>query len=153
MLKIGPTKDAYAGIARTWDEKDRNGIAQIFISHGDKIHSLQLQFVENGTLVLSKKHGSLGYTYAPNFSAVKLNYPSELITGISGYSGIRERDRVVTSIIFTTNKSTYGPFGCRAGDDTAFDYQIGGHNKFGGFHGTASNEIVSTQQSALRLSA
>ncbi|KAH7844868.1 hypothetical protein Vadar_032496 [Vaccinium darrowii] len=142
MFKIGPAGYAYG--ETDWDEKDRNGIAQIFISHGDRIHSLQFQFVENGSLVLSDKHGHLGYSpSAPKFSAVKLNYPSELITGISGYSGIRDRERVVTSIIFTTNNAAYGPFGCGTRDDIAFDYQMGGHNKFCGFHGTASNYLNS----------
>jgi len=68
MFKIGPAGNAYDG--ENWDEKGRNGIAQIFISHGDKIHSLQFQFVENGTLVLSRKHGNLHC--APKFSAVSV---------------------------------------------------------------------------------
>ncbi|XP_058211873.1 inactive protein RESTRICTED TEV MOVEMENT 1-like [Rhododendron vialii] len=120
----------------TWDDRGRTGIAGIFISHGDKIHSLQFQFVENGW----------------NLGPVELNYPSESIIGISGYCSSREELRsvtlkgkgycstlcglqLVTSINFITNNATYGPFGCPALDDTVFDFQIGGHNKFCGFHG------------------
>lgn len=139
MFKIGPAGKTYGG--NNWDEKGRNGIAQIFISHGESIDSLQFQFVENGTLVLSEQHGNL--RGAPKFSAVKLNYPSEIITGINGYSGKRDYEQCVTSIIFTTNIATYGPFGCPAREDIAFDYQIGGHNKFCGFYGTASGYLDS----------
>lgn len=69
---------------------------------------------------------------------VKLNYPLEYITGISGHSGTRDGEQVVTSIIFTTNNAVYGPFGRPAQDDIAFDYQMGEHNKFCGFHGYAN---------------
>jgi len=139
MFKIGPAGKIIGG--NDWDEKGRNGIAQIFISHGESIDSLQFQFVENGTLVLSEEHGN--HRGARKFSAVKLNYPSEFITGINGYSGKRTYGQCVTSIIFTTNIATYGPFGCPAGDDIAFDYQMGGHNKFCGFYGCASSYLDS----------
>lgn len=71
-------------------------------------------------------------------SQVVLNYPSELITRISGYSGVRNKQQGVTSIIFTTNKTEYGPFGCSTKNDIAFDYEIGGHNNICGFHGNAN---------------
>ncbi|KAH7842150.1 hypothetical protein Vadar_002034 [Vaccinium darrowii] len=144
MLKIGPAGNTNEYDGWSWNEKDKDGVAQIFISHGDRIHSLQFQFVENGTLVLSDKHGQDGSPpYAPKFSVVSLNYPSELITHISGYSGARNWQGGVTSIIFTTNKAVYGPFGCSAGNDIAFDYEIGRHNKICGFHGNAENYLNS----------
>ncbi|KAG5554443.1 hypothetical protein RHGRI_012093 [Rhododendron griersonianum] len=137
MFKIGPVGNASSG--SPWDELDRVGIAQIFISHGDMIHSLQFQFVENGTLVLSDKHGlDCGYDAAPKFKAIKLRYPSELIIGICGSYGIRSGQQIVSSISFCTNLAAYGPFGCRGQEDIAFDYQVGLHNKFCGFHGAAS---------------
>ncbi|KAI8561825.1 hypothetical protein RHMOL_Rhmol04G0371600 [Rhododendron molle] len=140
MIKIGPAGATSSG--KAWDERGREGIAQIFVSHGDRIHSLQFQFVENGTLVLSDKYGC---TSAPKFNSVELNYPSEPITGISGYCGNRDgvRWRCVTSISFITNEATYGPFGYHAPGDTAFDFQIGGHNKFCGFHGTSDIHLYS----------
>ncbi|XP_058210211.1 inactive protein RESTRICTED TEV MOVEMENT 1-like [Rhododendron vialii] len=115
---------------------------RFFFSHGDRIHSLQFQFVKNGTLVLSDKYGC---TSAPKFNSVELNYPSELITGISGYCGNRDavRCQFVTSISFITNKATYGPFGYPAQGDNAFDFQIGRHNKFCGFHGTSNVYLYS----------
>lgn len=50
--------------------RGRTGIAQIFISHGARIHSLQFQFVENGTLVLSDIYGRDGCPGSPKFHAV-----------------------------------------------------------------------------------
>lgn len=44
----------------------------------------------------------------------------------------------MNSISFDTNQATYGPFGYHAPGDTGFDFQIGGHNKFCGFHGTSN---------------
>lgn len=68
MFKMG-TLNHESG-AKTWDDRGRTGIAQIFISHGDRIHSLQFQFVENGTLVLSDKYGRDGCPGSPKFHAV-----------------------------------------------------------------------------------
>ncbi|KAL6535684.1 hypothetical protein OROMI_027058 [Orobanche minor] len=57
FIELGPvgSKDGHK-----WDEKDRNRIVQIFISHDyDVIRSIQFQYVENenGTLVMSDRHG------------------------------------------------------------------------------------------------
>lgn len=68
MFKMGTLNQEYG--ATTWDDRGRTGIAQIFISHGERIHSLQFQFVENGTLVLSDKYGRDGYPGTPKFHAV-----------------------------------------------------------------------------------
>ncbi|KAG5555275.1 hypothetical protein RHGRI_012718 [Rhododendron griersonianum] len=85
-----PIRDIAPAVATTY-LGGRDGIAQIFVSHGDYINSLQFQFVENGTLVLSEKHGGRGGTGEAKFSVlmknkqVRWNYPSEFLTGINGY--------------------------------------------------------------------
>ncbi|KAI8561826.1 hypothetical protein RHMOL_Rhmol04G0371700 [Rhododendron molle] len=136
MIKIGPAGGKSSG--KAWDDGCRDGIAQIFVSHGDYINSVQFQFVENGTLVLSEKHGG---SDAPKFSTVRLSYPSEFLTGISGshvYGNIR-------SLTFITNKRAYGPFGGVAGKtDRAFKYELGEDNKFAGFHGTAGTGTLNS---------
>ncbi|KAH7842708.1 hypothetical protein Vadar_008293 [Vaccinium darrowii] len=64
---------------------------------------------------------------------VRLRYPSEFVTGISGYYS---PGRII-SLAFITNKGTYGPFGgCAGKNDTAFEYKLGEDNTFEGFHGT-----------------
>ncbi|KAF7146265.1 hypothetical protein RHSIM_Rhsim04G0238300 [Rhododendron simsii] len=72
--------------------------------------------------------------YSPFQVYVRLSYPSEFLSGISGWhvSGI------IRSLTFITNKRTYGPFGGVARNiDTAFEYKLGEDNKFAGYHGTA----------------
>lgn len=54
MLKIGPVGNLNAN---EWDEQGRSEIVQIFVSHDTQIHSLQFQYYENGSLVLSDRHG------------------------------------------------------------------------------------------------
>ncbi|KAL8490554.1 hypothetical protein ACS0TY_022538 [Phlomoides rotata] len=71
-IKIGPF-----GITtrRPWDGKGHCNIVQIFVSHKEKINSIQYQYVDqNGKLMMSELHGNTnGYKY----DAVKLDYPAE----------------------------------------------------------------------------
>ncbi|KAL2470278.1 Protein RESTRICTED TEV MOVEMENT 1 [Abeliophyllum distichum] len=140
MIKIGPVGSKNGN---GWDEKGRNKIVQIFISHDDEINSLQFQYAENGTLVLSDCYGqTTGY----KFDVVKLSHPSEYITWISGYKrpwiSSYEDDSHIVSITFGTNHGTYGPFGQSTGHDKEFVFQLGDNRQFGGFHGTADNNGV-----------
>lgn len=70
---------------------------------------------------------------------VKLNYPSEYLTGISGSYYYRDtyRQWLVFSVAFSTNNRTYGPFGVPHKQGYAFEYQMGEDRPFGGFHGRA----------------
>ncbi|KAH7844698.1 hypothetical protein Vadar_030734 [Vaccinium darrowii] len=136
MIKIGPAGNTSYG--KPWDDEGKDKIAQIFISHGEEINSLQFVYVENGTSVLSEKHGG---DCGPKFNVVTLDYPSEYLVGISGsYS-----DTSVSSISFITNNMTYGPFGSRGGDsdseDSDFEYHLGEDRSFGGFHGRARHYL------------
>ncbi|KAI8561821.1 hypothetical protein RHMOL_Rhmol04G0371300 [Rhododendron molle] len=138
MIKLGPV----GGTATAWDDGGKVSISQIFVSHGQVINSLQYQYIENGALVLSEKHGGSDGHTSPKFTVVTLNYPSEFLTAISGsYGWFSALDgvqmQIVSSITFTTNIKTYGPFGCCRQNDAAFDFQLGQDNGFGGFHGIA----------------
>ncbi|XP_058212659.1 inactive protein RESTRICTED TEV MOVEMENT 1-like [Rhododendron vialii] len=136
MIKVGPA----GGLGKTWDDEGREKIVQIFVSHGDQINSLQFLYVEDGNLVLSETHG--GNT-GPKFNVVKLNYPSEYLTGISGsyyYSNTCSQWLIFT-VAFSTNNRTYGPFGVPHKQGYAFEYQLGEDHPFGGFHGRASEYL------------
>lgn len=77
----------------------------------------------------------------PCILQVRLSYPSEFLTGISGWhvSGI------IRSLTFITNKRTYGPFGGVAGNIySSFEYKLGEDNKFAGFHGTAGTYYLNS---------
>ncbi|KAG8372866.1 hypothetical protein BUALT_Bualt12G0111500 [Buddleja alternifolia] len=124
-----------------WDEEGKNKIVQIFVSHDENINSIQFQYAQNGTLVLSGRHGSTS-KYSRNFDVVELNYPSEYITWISG----RTSSGCLCSITFGTNHGQYGPFGRFNSSDDEFTLRLGGncHSQFGGFHGTSYNDVVAS---------
>lgn len=125
MPKIGPIGSPNGG---EWDEEGRTEIVQIFVSHDDRVHSLQFQYYEDGSLVLSDKRGLSG---GSKFDVVKFNYPTEYLTCISGF----KRPDHLASITFTTNLGTYGPFGPASQQSQEFRFQLGRNQQFGGFCG------------------
>ncbi|KAL7123762.1 hypothetical protein ABFS83_14G004000 [Erythranthe nasuta] len=135
MIKIGP---AGSKNGTAWDEKGHSKIVQIFVSHDDEINSLQFEYAENGTLVLSETHGtSEGY----RFDVVKLKHPAEYITYISGYKSSNNNN--LCSVTFGTNRGEYGPYGkFTVNKDKDFIFRLGDDRQFGGFHGTADNNGV-----------
>ncbi|KAG8372867.1 hypothetical protein BUALT_Bualt12G0111600 [Buddleja alternifolia] len=139
FIKIGPAGYNYGN---AWDEKGKNKIVQIFVSHGAGINSIQFQYAENGTLLLSGGHGSTSYD-TPKFDVVKLNYPSEYITWISCRTGYSYYDRLC-SITFGTNHGQYGPFGQFNSTDKESTFQLGENCQFGGFHGTSHHNGVTS---------
>ncbi|KAL0433929.1 UNVERIFIED_CONTAM: hypothetical protein Slati_2727200 [Sesamum latifolium] len=134
MIKVGAVGSKNGN---PWDEKGRNKIVQIFVSHDDEINSIQFQYAENGSLVLSEKYGTNdGY----KFDVVKLNHPAEYITWISGHKSYNNSH--LCSITFGTNHGEYGPFGRFSGHDKEFSFRLGENRQFGGFHGTADYNSV-----------
>ena len=53
---------------------------------------------------------------------ISLDFPSEYITEVSGYTGKVRGYTVVRSLTFKTNKKTYGPYGVTSG--TPFNLPI-----------------------------
>ncbi|XP_059311239.1 inactive protein RESTRICTED TEV MOVEMENT 1-like isoform X2 [Lycium ferocissimum] len=112
MTKVGPA-GGYGGTI--WDDKGRDQVAGIVVTYNKlRVFALQFLFCENGNLVRSDKHeytDNADYTY-------------------------------LGSIRFGTNKGSYGPFGCArpsTDDEIDFDFQLGNHRLFGGFHGTENH--------------
>ncbi|CAL5337957.1 unnamed protein product [Camellia sinensis] len=155
MFKLGsqPNPDG-----EVWDHKGKTELVQIFISYGSKINFLQYLHVENGTLVLSERLG--GSDNGNNFNTVRLNYPDEFLTSISGsylftpkkksgsyhteqfFYGFDEEDHVMTSITFGTNQGSHGPFGEPGKYDTKFNFQMGQDRPFGGFHRSTKDGLL-----------
>ncbi|KAG8372868.1 hypothetical protein BUALT_Bualt12G0111700 [Buddleja alternifolia] len=140
FIKIGPA--GYYSCRNVWDEKGKNKIVQIFVSHEENISSIQFQYAENGTLLLSGRHGSPS-TRTAKFDVVKLNYPSEYITWISCRTGYSYYDRLC-SITFGTNHGQYGPFGRFDSTDKESTFRLGENCQFGGFHGTSDGNAVTS---------
>ncbi|KAH6795211.1 receptor kinase 1 [Perilla frutescens var. hirtella] len=146
MIKIGPVRFAQKtkNIGSTnyekaiaWDEKGHNEIVHIFVSHDDLgIISIQLQYAQNGSLVLSERHGGNDIS---KFNVVKLDYPREYITWISG----RRNKDGLCSITFGTNIGEHGPFGRFGSYDKEFCFNLGeDRHHFGGFHGIVAYDRV-----------
>ncbi|XP_009763019.1 inactive protein RESTRICTED TEV MOVEMENT 1-like [Nicotiana tabacum] len=139
MIKVGPVGGYDIG-GTIWDEKGRDQVGGILVSYSkDGVDSLQFLFYENGNLVQSNKHG---IHHRENFCAVFFDYPLEFLTSISGSSEKVSQymsSTILTSIVFGTNKGSYGPFGKFSNDvdnDIDFNFHIGNHRLFGGFHGS-----------------
>ncbi|KAK4388377.1 UNVERIFIED_CONTAM: hypothetical protein Scaly_1035900 [Sesamum calycinum] len=145
MIKVGAVGSKSGN---PWDEKGRNKIVQIFVSHDDEINSIQFQYAENGSLVLSERYGTNdGYKFdvdqyltTDRTWQVKLNHPAEYITWISGHKSYNNSH--LCSITFGTNHGEYGPFGRFNGHDKEFSFRLGENRQFGGFHGTADYNSV-----------
>ncbi|XP_042487594.1 protein RESTRICTED TEV MOVEMENT 1-like [Macadamia integrifolia] len=72
---------------------------------------------------------------------VEIAYPSEFLTGITGYKDCDTGEYMVKSLTFQTNRRKFGPFGTEKG--TQFSIQMGTKQQlFGGFHETSSSKYL-----------
>lgn len=119
---------------KAWDDGVFSGIKQIFVTKADAICSIQIEYDRNGQSVWSVKHGGSG---GSTTHRVKLDYPHEVLTRISGYYGPVNCGNmmVVRSLTFHTSRGTYGPFGEETG--TYFTSGVT-DGKVVGFHGRSS---------------
>ncbi|GLT92059.1 hypothetical protein SLE2022_099180 [Rubroshorea leprosula] len=119
---------------KSWDDGVFSGIKQIFVTKAEAICSIQIEYDRNGQSLWSVKHGGHSGTTTHR---VKLNYPHEVLTRISGYYGcIKEENiTVVRSLTFYTSRGTYGPFGEEIG--TYFTSALT-DGKVVGLHGRSS---------------
>ncbi|KNA14324.1 hypothetical protein SOVF_108430 [Spinacia oleracea] len=130
-----------------WDEKKEKGkLAQMFISYDSQcINSLAFQYIEGDQFTLSPIFGSQNLD-APNFETVTFMDGSDneyYITRVSWSHGIidNQKARGLKTLTIETNEKTYGPFGYPY-SDTNFNISLGFGDQFGGFHGTASSDII-----------
>ncbi|KAL8130525.1 hypothetical protein V2J09_019680 [Rumex salicifolius] len=136
-VKIGP---AGHSVGQKWDHKAKTHIIQIMVSYGNRLNSLQFQYLQDGRFLTSDVIGAKIFT-GPGFHAILLDYPSEYVTGVSG----NYDSSCIQEISFHSNKKTYGPF---RGSDRSnniknrFSFMFGPLNQFGGFHGTHDSELV-----------
>jgi hypothetical protein len=118
---------------KPWDDGVFSGIKQIIIMRGEVIHSIQVEYDRNGQSVWSMRHGGSG---GETTNRIKLDYPNEVVTCVSGYHCRCRQDgsdpSVIRSLSFYSSRGKYGPFGEELG--TFFtSAQTGG--KIVGFHG------------------
>ncbi|KFK44089.1 hypothetical protein AALP_AA1G214700 [Arabis alpina] len=126
---------------RPWDDGVYSGIKQIFVTRGnDAISSIQVEYDRNGQSVWSIKHGS-GSNNGVATHRVKLEYPNEMLTCISGYYGPlnnSDTSNVVKSLSFYTSRGKYGPYGEETG---TFFTSTTTQGKVLGLHGRSSSYL------------
>ncbi|XP_052166929.1 jacalin-related lectin 3 [Oryza glaberrima] len=126
-ILVGP----WGGLGGTlWDDGVHSTVRQIVITHGAAIDSIKIEYDLKGKSVWSEKHGGDGGTKTDQ---VKLDYPQEILTSVSGYYGSLGGCIVVRSLTFGSNLSKYGPFGSEEG--TPFSLPVAVIGKVIGFHG------------------
>ncbi|KAI3460354.1 hypothetical protein Pfo_017017 [Paulownia fortunei] len=120
---------------KPWDDGVFTGIKQIILTKTDAICCIEIEYDRNGQSVWSVKHGGSGGQSA---NRVKLEYPNEVLTCISGYYGPIKKDqgtKVIQSLTFHTSRRKNGPFGEELG--TYFESGTT-EGKVVGFHGRSS---------------
>ncbi|CAA7013568.1 unnamed protein product [Microthlaspi erraticum] len=125
---------------KPWDDGVFSGIKQIFVTRSnDAISSLQVEYDRNGQSVWSIKHGGGNNGVATH--RIKLEYPNETLTCISGYYGpLNNSDNsyVVKSLSFYTSRGKYGPYGEETG---TFFTSTTTQGKVLGLHGRSSSYL------------
>ncbi|KAF8087056.1 hypothetical protein N665_0600s0005 [Sinapis alba] len=105
-MKVGPL-GKYSDEGK-WEETGCRSISHIFVTYDTKgISSIQFGYVQNGALVLSKKHGSERENDSTRI--VRLNHESEFITGISGEKH-NKWTSYLSSLTFHTNERKHVAF-------------------------------------------
>lgn len=117
-----------------WDDGVHCTVRQLLVTHGAGIDSIQIEYDQRGSPVWSDKHGGSGGFQTEK---IKLDYPDEFLTSISGTYGsvILYGPVLVRSLTFESNRKRYGPFGIEIG--SPFSLPING-GKVVGFHGRSS---------------
>nr|P83304.1 RecName: Full=Mannose/glucose-specific lectin [Parkia platycephala]1ZGR_A Chain A, Mannose/glucose-specific lectin [Parkia platycephala]1ZGR_B Chain B, Mannose/glucose-specific lectin [Parkia platycephala]1ZGS_A Chain A, Mannose/glucose-specific lectin [Parkia platycephala]1ZGS_B Chain B, Mannose/glucose-specific lectin [Parkia platycephala] len=121
-----------------WSYTANEGINQIIIYAGSNIKSVAFKDTSG---LDSATFGGVNPKDTGEKNTVSINWPSEYLTSISGtYGQYKFKDvfTTITSLSFTTNLATYGPFGKASA--TSFSIPIH-NNMVVGFHGRAGDYL------------
>ncbi|KAM7461365.1 hypothetical protein LguiA_029486 [Lonicera macranthoides] len=122
---------------KTWDDGAHTTIRKLIIYSGPLIHSIQIEYDENGQSKYSEMHGRK----KGNMNTVELDYPYEFLVSVSGYVHYYCSLLVFRSLTLQSNKRTYGPFGTEVGEHFKFPSRSG--NKIVGFFGRSGRYLDS----------
>ncbi|XP_031378847.1 uncharacterized protein LOC116194228 [Punica granatum] len=111
---VGPC----GGSGTPFDDGAHTTVRKISVVFDSVIHSITLEYDDDGSLVRSRPHGGWYSTMTSRLCQVALDYPNEFLISISGYIEENYRFRVIRSLRFHSNRRMYGPFGEEMG--TAF---------------------------------
>ncbi|XP_065880962.1 jacalin-related lectin 3-like isoform X2 [Euphorbia lathyris] len=112
-----------------FDDGVYTGVREVHLTRYGGIVSIRACYDLNGQAIWGNKHGGSG---GIRLDKIAFDYPSEILTQVSGYYGstILRGPTVIKSLTFHTNKRKYGPFGDEQG--ISFSSNIG---IILGFHG------------------
>lgn len=116
----------------TWDDGTHQGIREITLVYGDCIDSIKVVYEKNGKPFMAEKHGGVGGRQTVE---IKLQYPEEFLTSISGHycPVVHGGSPVIRSLTLKSNRRTFGPFGVEAG--TPFSVVVEGSGHIVGMYG------------------
>lgn len=114
-----------------FDDGVYTGVWQINLTRAVGISSIKVLYDRNGQAVWGNKHGFSGGVIPDK---IIFDFPSEVLTHITGFydSAIIMGPTVVRSLMFHTNKRTYGPYGDEYGTYFSTSFTNG---RIVGFHG------------------
>ncbi|EEE64302.1 hypothetical protein OsJ_19139 [Oryza sativa Japonica Group] len=114
-----------------FDDGMYTGVWQINLTRAVGITSIKVLYDRNGQAVWGNKHGFSG---AVSPDKIVFDFPSEVLTHITGYYGTTMimGPTVVRSLTFHTNKRRYGPYGDECGTYFSTSFSDG---RIVGFHG------------------
>ncbi|KAK9271407.1 hypothetical protein L1049_026997 [Liquidambar formosana] len=114
-----------------FDDGVYTGVREIYVTRYGGITSIKACYDLNGQAIWGNKNGGSG---GIRLDKMTLDYPSEVLTHITGYYGstIFRGPTVVKSLTFHTNKRRYGPFG----EEQGISFSSGSKDGvIAGFHG------------------
>ncbi|KAJ1285041.1 hypothetical protein BS78_03G250500 [Paspalum vaginatum] len=127
-IKVGP----WGGRGGSpWDDGPHRGVRSITVTYGRFLESMRVEYAgRDGRPVLGEKHG--GGTGRSSSREVKVDFPYEFVTGVSGSYGAAHRGSppVVRSLTLETSRgAVHGPFGAADdadGEGVPFSYPMEG---------------------------
>ncbi|KAF8012320.1 hypothetical protein BT93_I0457 [Corymbia citriodora subsp. variegata] len=122
----------------SYDDKTYTEVRKITVAvERSVIKSFTIEYDQNGCLVRSPRHGGPS---EGKMCTVNLDYPNEFLTSVSGYIKEDSSPVIIQSLIFHSNKRTYGPFGDERGKFFSFPPVAG---KIIGFFGRCAYSLDS----------
>nr|QIB98741.1 lectin 1 [Arisaema heterophyllum] len=129
-MAVGPWG---GGGGSPWVDRSYSGVREIKLVYTSCIDSIQVLYDMNWKPFQAEKHGGNG---GHQTAIVKLRYPKEFLTAVSGHYGpvVHGGGPVIRSLTLKTNQRSFGPFGVEEG--TPFSFSIEG-GSIVGFKGRA----------------
>ncbi|KAK4774713.1 hypothetical protein SAY86_009648 [Trapa natans] len=133
--KVGPFPQSRI---RSFDDKEFTGIRQMkIVTVGPMIESITVDYDQSGCLV---RPGQYGGTRHGKTQTIKLDYPREYLTSISGHLTSHDPE-IIQSLKIQSNVKEYGAYGSEEG--RKFEFPKTYNTKIIGFHGHFGDSLHS----------